>query len=96
MTESVEATIRRRVYYSGRVQGVGFRAATLGVARRFAVTGWVRNLADGRVELAVEGADREIGRFLQAVAETMADCIDEAAFADETPTGEWTGFSIAR
>lgn len=58
---------RRRVYYSGQVQGVGFRYTTLHLAEGFAVTGYVRNLDDGRVELLVEGEPAELDRFLEAI-----------------------------
>ncbi len=49
-----------RLLMSGRVQGVGFRYTAKGVAQRFAVTGFVRNLSDGRVELVVEGDAAEV------------------------------------
>ncbi|MBL8829940.1 MAG: acylphosphatase, partial [Planctomycetaceae bacterium] len=49
------SAIRRRVLFHGRVQGVGFRVTTRSIAQRFAVTGWVRNLPDGSVELLAEG-----------------------------------------
>lgn len=58
---------RKRVYYSGRVQGVGFRATARQLAAGFQVAGFVHNLADGRVELVVEGEAEEVGRFLEAV-----------------------------
>lgn len=61
----------RRVFYSGRVQGVGFRFTAAQVARGFEVTGYVRNLPDGRVELLAEGYPAEVEAFLQAVRETM-------------------------
>jgi acylphosphatase len=49
-------TERRRVHYSGRVQGVGFRFTSQRLAERYAVTGYVRNLPDGRVLAAVQSA----------------------------------------
>ena len=53
--------IRRHVWISGRVQGVGFRASTMDeVARYGEVTGWVRNLPDGRVEAVFQGSEKEV------------------------------------
>lgn len=51
---------RVRVLVSGRVQGVFFRATTQDVARRLGLTGWVRNLPDGRVEAVFQGAPDEV------------------------------------
>ena len=62
---------RRRVYYSGRVQGVGFRFTCQHVARGFDVAGYVRNLPDGRVELVAEGDPAEIDAFLKAIQDAM-------------------------
>jgi len=61
----------REVWYSGRVQGVGFRAGVLAVSRGYEVTGYVQNLTDGRVYLHVEGAESELEEFLIGVAERM-------------------------
>ena len=55
------------VWFSGRVQGVGFRFTTLQLAREFEVAGYVRNLADGRVEVSMEGAAGEIEAFIEAI-----------------------------
>lgn len=55
---------RREVRYRGRVQGVGFRYTARSIAQSYAVTGYVKNVADGSVELVVEG--RAGGRFLRA------------------------------
>jgi acylphosphatase len=56
-----------RVVYSGRVQGVGFRATAVTLAQEFPVHGWVRNLPDGRVELLAEGEREQVEAFLAAV-----------------------------
>lgn len=63
---------RERVtnYYSGHVQGVGFRYAVKSLTTGFEVTGTVRNLPDGRVELVAEGERPELEAFLQAVRES--------------------------
>ncbi len=57
-------------YYAGRVQGVGFRYTARTVATGFEVTGAVRNLDDGRVELAAEGDRAELEAFLQAIRDS--------------------------
>jgi acylphosphatase len=60
----------RHVFYEGRVQGVGFRWTTKSLARGYEVTGWVRNLPDGRVEMQVCGETEEVEAFLEAIAES--------------------------
>lgn len=59
------------IFFSGRVQGVGFRYSTMQVAREFEVTGYVKNLPDGRVQLEVAGAPPEVAAFVAAVEERM-------------------------
>src|SRR5258706_14281230 len=59
-----------RVLYSGRVQGVGFRYTVKSVASGFELTGAVRNLPDGRVELFAEGAGDELQVFAQSIRES--------------------------
>lgn len=61
---------RVRVYYSGRVQGVGFRYTVKSLTPGFEVCGTVRNLLDGRVELVAEGPRAELEAFLQAVRDS--------------------------
>jgi acylphosphatase len=58
---------RMKVFYSGRVQGVGFRYTARTVATGFEITGFVRNLPDGRVELLAEGDGDELETFRAAV-----------------------------
>src|SRR3954466_3356862 len=86
----------RLVHYSGRVQGVGFRATVADIARRYPVTGWVRNLPDGRVQVHVEGAAEAIESFLAAVRQQWAAHIHAEHIEDREPTGRYTGFDIVR
>lgn len=55
----------RQYFFSGRVQGVGFRYATKRLATGFELVGWVKNLDDGRVELQIMGEEDELDDFLQ-------------------------------
>ena len=85
---------RRRVRYRGRVQGVGFRYTTVSVARAFAVSGYVRNLPDGSVEVVVEGFAPALERFLSAVAGRLGDFIEQQQTSYEPATGEFAAFTI--
>jgi acylphosphatase len=58
---------RMQVFFSGTVQGVGFRFTAERLARRFPVTGYVRNLDDGRVEVTAEGEEPQLVEFLTAI-----------------------------
>jgi len=85
---------RKTVRYSGQVQGVGFRATTRSVARGHAVSGYVRNLPDGRVEIVAEGEEGEIDAFLKNVEGRMAPCIRGAEVDASPATGEFDGFGV--
>jgi acylphosphatase len=87
--------IRRRIYYVGDVQGVGFRYTARSLGRHRAVGGFVRNLPDGRVELVAEGEEAEVLAFLRDVEEAMKGYIRGAQVVEEAPTGECTGFGVA-
>jgi acylphosphatase len=54
-------------FVSGQVQGVGYRYYVNKLARRYNLTGWVRNLSDGRVEIMAEGEERELQDFIAEV-----------------------------
>ena len=83
----------KRVYYSGAVQGVGFRYTAHGLACKFAVSGHVRNLPDGRVELVAEGEADQVDGFLAAIARRMRGYIENTVVSDEKPSGA-DGFRI--
>lgn len=59
-----------QVFYEGHVQGVGFRFTVRHIAKGFDVTGWVRNLPNGAVELQVKGEEDEVRAFLDQVAQS--------------------------
>jgi acylphosphatase len=86
--------IRRRVTYSGRVQGVGFRFTTVAVSRSYRVVGFVRNMADGTVELEAEGEAGQVDGFLEAIASEMAGNIRDTKVTEQTPLGSESRFEI--
>jgi acylphosphatase len=83
-----------KIYFSGRVQGVGFRFQTLQVAREFEVAGMVGNLGDGRVELEVEGSAAEIDAFVTAIGERMHGFIRKTERIDSRRAPQFQGFSV--
>ena len=85
---------RHSIYYSGRVQGVGFRYTTQRIASQFQVAGFVKNLGDGRVELVMEGAKDELGAVMDRITETMGDHIHNAVVKKSPATNEFSGFTI--
>ncbi len=62
--------ISLEVNYEGRVQGVGFRWSVRNLAKGFDLTGWVRNLSDGRVQMQVSGEEAEVTAFLEAIKQS--------------------------
>ena len=87
---------RVRALYSGRVQGVGFRATVRQLACGYDVTGLVRNLPDGRVELIAEGARAELRAFLDGIAESELSGFIAKVQDDWLPAqGNLKGFLIA-
>lgn len=63
--------IQRTAFYTGRVQGVGFRATTASIARGFDVAGTVENMPDGRVKVVVEGEPEQVAEFLDEVTRQL-------------------------
>jgi len=90
------ASARAAVHYVGRVQGVGFRFAARSIARRHPVTGTVRNLADGRVELIAEGERAQLDSFLAEIDDTLRPNIESTDVQWSAATDAFTGFAIVR
>ena len=88
--------VARRFVVSGRVQGVGFRWFTQEAASREGVTGWVRNLSDGRVEALLEGEAEAVVRVERALrAGPRGARVDDVSVDDEEPGG-YRRFTIER
>jgi acylphosphatase len=85
------------VFYSGSVQGVGFRYTAKAVAAGFEVTGTVRNLPDGRVELIAEGARDELEAFRGAIRGAgLAGLIRDETITWSDAQNNMPGFEIVR
>lgn len=69
--------IRKHIFVDGRVQGVGFRFRTWHYAERLGLTGWVRNLADGRVEMELQGAEEAMDKLFGYLREDQYIEIEE-------------------
>lgn len=82
------------VYYSGQVQGVGFRYAVGQLSGRFEVTGFVRNLPDGRVQIIAEGKTDQLDLFLESIQTEMADYIRAKQLDQQEPSGEFSDFGL--
>ena len=87
--------VARRYVIDGRVQGVGFRWFTHDTAAREGIHGWVRNLADGRVEVMAEGEAAAVDRLEAAIRRGPASArVERVDVEDHAPAGRVTGFEI--
>jgi acylphosphatase len=86
--------IAKLVHYTGRVQGVGFRATAASIARSQPITGWVRNLPDGRVQLLAEGEEADVQAFLDALRAYWRDYIADVQVEPQEPSGRYARFQI--
>jgi len=85
---------RRRMVFSGRVQGVGFRATARSIAERHGVTGWVRNDPAGTVTAELQGTAEAIEATIDDLARRMADNIERASASDVEPVEGERGFRV--
>lgn len=82
------------VFFSGHVQGVGFRYTTLQVAKEFEVSGFVKNLPDGRVQVEVEGRAEELDAFVAAIEERMHGYLRKTERSAGQRERQFSGFAI--
>ena len=88
--------VRVRVFAGGRVQGVAYRFFAEKYAGRMGISGWARNLPDGRVEVLAEGSGGNIEVFLELLREgPRLARVDSFDIRREAPTGEFRDFQVA-
>ena len=85
--------VRKHIFFSGMVQGVGFRYRSYYIAQSLGLTGWVANMWDGRVEMEVQGDPESIGRMLEQLYEGRFISIDRID-SEDIPVIPETGFTI--
>lgn len=85
---------RKTAYFTGNVQGVGFRYTTQNLALQYDVNGYVRNLPDGRVEVVLEGNDEEMNHLVQAIQQRMEGFIKRVDLQESPATHQFDRFSI--
>src|SRR4051812_37081273 len=91
---AAESVQRRTYYFSGRVQGVGFRYTAHHIARGHPVKGYVRNLPDGRVELVMEADEKDMDAVVASLKREMDRHIQRVDVSSGKATGEFAGFSV--
>ena len=64
--------IAKHIFFSGQVQGVGFRFTANSIAKRYDLTGFVRNTSDGKVEMLLQGAEEDINDCIEDLQQTFA------------------------
>ena len=87
--------VRKHVYLSGRVQGVGFRAFTMRTAQQLNVNGWVKNLSDGRVEAILTGSEEKVDKMLEQVKQGPSFAkVDDIEIREEDYQGQYDKFEV--
>lgn len=92
--ETIEDNKRIHALYSGRVQGVGFRFSAERIADELGLTGWVKNLYDGRVEVVAEGTKEKLEEFQRKIDANLHNYIRNAEVSWQEATGEFGEFDI--
>jgi len=86
--------VAKHIFFSGRVQGVGFRFTAHRVANTLGLTGFVRNLYDSRVEMLVQGSPSDIESCLESIRDTFSGYIEETQIEQVPTDARQKGFQI--
>ena len=84
------------IFYSGTVQGIGFRYTTSEMAQELGLCGWVKNLPDGRVEIVAEGKKNVIEQLMQEVEKHFGGYIKNKQMDFSPPQNKFKDFQITR
>ncbi|MCF7887160.1 MAG: acylphosphatase [Candidatus Omnitrophica bacterium] len=82
------------LFFSGTVQGVGFRFTTRALAQKHQVKGWVKNLSDGRVEIIAESEKNDLNNFLLDLKENFKHNISDINKDEKEPTSQYQDFHV--
>jgi len=86
--------IAKHIVFKGRVQGVGFRFTVMNIANRYGLTGYVRNVPDGTVELLVQGPAENIEQCIKDIQESFQDYIKQTRIEQAPTNPQYTDFRI--
>ena len=84
----------RKIVFSGRVQGIGFRFTALNIANRYDLKGYVRNIPDGEVEMLAQGSAEMIDDFVRDLQDSFVGSISHIDIEEATPDPKITDFRI--
>ena len=86
--------VAKHIVFSGNVQGVGFRFTALNIANRFHLTGYVRNLPNGAVEMLAQGPAEIVDNCVRDIQDSFAGCVRQIDVEAATPDPKLTDFKI--
>ncbi len=89
------ADVAKRIFFSGRVQGIGFRFTSQTIACRYALCGFVRNLPDGRVELLLQGDEEDVENCISDIRESFSSNIRNMQIENEELSQQYDDFRIS-
>lgn len=90
-----DSTFFLSAFFSGHVQGVGFRYTVAQIAKGYEVTGFVKNLADGRVELEIEGEESECRSMVATIEDELDAFVRKTELSDGIRSNSFSNFRIA-
>ena len=86
--------VRQHLLFAGYVQGVGFRFEVMCLAEKLGLTGWVKNLPDGRVEAEIQGGEDRIAFLVQYMRSLKRLCVESVEAETLPPVPEEKGFMV--